>query len=306
MSWWEALVLGVVQGLTEFFPVSSSGHLVITEDLLGLRLPGVAFDVALHVATLLSVILVYRHRLTDLVLGVLRPGNGKSWRYIGLLVLATIPAAIVGFAFEDWFEARFDDPVLAGTMILVTGSFVWSSRWALRGGARRPLEWAPVVVAGVVALIAGTALPFIAVLAVEAALMAFARATAGPDPRAEPDTMGALLMGVAQCVAILPGVSRSGSTVMTGLWRRIDPAAAAEFSFLMAIPAILGAAILQLPDLRTEGASVSTGAIVIGGVAAAVAGVLAIRFFVAMLRQRSFHVFAYYCWLAGGLYVLLR
>src|SRR5690606_9938800 len=117
MNWWEALVLGVVQGLTEFFPVSSSGHLVITEDLLGLRLPGVAFDVALHVATLLSVILVYRQRLTDLVLGVLRPGNGKSWRYIGLLVLATIPAAIVGFTFEDWFEARFDDPVFAATMI---------------------------------------------------------------------------------------------------------------------------------------------------------------------------------------------
>ena len=306
MSWWEALVLGVVQGLTEFFPVSSSGHLVITEDLLGLALPGVAFDVALHVATLLSVIVVYRERLLGLVRGVLQRAGNDARRYVGMLALATVPAAIVGFTLEDWFEARFDDPVFAGTMILVTGSFVWSSRWAIGDGERRLLEWLPIGVAAVVAFIAGTAVPFLAVLAVEGAIMAFARTTARPEWRSEPTWSGALLMGIAQSVAILPGISRSGSTVLTGLWRRIEPAAAAEFSFLLSIPAILGAAVLKLPDLRTEGATVGGTAIAIGAVAAAIAGVLAIRFFVAMLKNRSFHVFAYYCWIAGGLFILLR
>lgn len=134
--------------------------------------------------------------------------------------------------------------------------------------------------------------------------MGVSRLSAKPEWKPEPTWGGALLMGVAQSAAILPGISRSGSTGVTGLWRRIDPVAAAEFSFLMSIPAILGAALLSLPDLAREGTGISTTSLAAGMLAAGVAGVLAIRFFVALLRRQSFHVFAWYCWAAGALFLL--
>jgi len=302
MTLLEAIVLGIVQGITEFFPVSSSGHLVMTEELLGLSLPGVAFDVALHVATLASVIIVYRQRLMGFARDAARR---ETWSYMGRLVLATIPAALVGVLFKDWFEARFDDPAFAGTMLLVTGSFVWSSRWALATARVRIIEVLPLGIALTVAVLAGTAAPFLAVLTVEALIMAVARATSA-RAEAEPSWLTAAAMGVAQAAAILPGISRSGSTVLAGLWRRLDPVAAAEFSFLMSIPAILGAAILSLPDLAAEGATVAAPQLMGGALAAGIAGVAAIRFFVGMLRRRSFHVFAWYCWVAGALFLLAR
>jgi undecaprenyl-diphosphatase len=298
----EAIVLGIVQGLTEFFPVSSSGHLVITEELLGLSLPGVAFDVALHVATLASVIIVYRHRLMGFVRDA---AKRETWSYFGRLVLATIPAAVVGLLFKDWFEARFDDPAFSGTMLLVTGSLVWSSRWALASTRVRVIEVLPLGIALIVSVLATTTVPFLAVLAVEAAIMAASRATA-TQPETEPSWLTATAMGVAQAAAILPGISRSGSTVLAGLWRRLDPVAAAEFSFLMSIPAILGAAVLSVPDLMTEGATVATPQLMGGALAAGIAGIVAIRFFVSMLRRRSFHVFAWYCWVVGALFLLAR
>ncbi|MEX0912728.1 MAG: undecaprenyl-diphosphate phosphatase, partial [Gemmatimonadota bacterium] len=147
MSWWEALLLGIIQGLTEFFPVSSSGHLVIGQAVLGLDVPGIIFDVAVHVATLISVLVVYREKIWSLIGGMFRSGDESSWRYILKVAAATVPAVIVGFTLQDWFEARFDDPIFAATMILVTGAVVWSSRWALgthRGG---PLEGLPLIVA---------------------------------------------------------------------------------------------------------------------------------------------------------------
>jgi undecaprenyl-diphosphatase len=306
MTWWEALVLGVVQGLTEFFPVSSSGHLVMTERLLGLSLPGVAFDVALHVATLVSVLIVYWQKIVRLGLGCIGRGERNEWPYILKIGLASIPAAIVGLAFQDWFEARFDDPLFAGTMILVTGSFVWSSRWVGDKRAFGIVELVPIVIAAAIALWAGTIIPFLAVLATEGLIMAIARASAPAEWHPEPTWTGAGLMGVAQAAAILPGISRSGSTVITGLWRRIDPEAAAEFSFLMSIPAILGAALLSLPDLSAEGGGPGAGAgtLITGAVAAGIAGIVAIRFFVGMLRRRNFHAFAYYCWAAGFLFIV--
>ncbi|MGH7448171.1 MAG: undecaprenyl-diphosphate phosphatase, partial [Longimicrobiales bacterium] len=109
---------------------------------------------------------------------------------------------------------------------------------------------------------------------------------------------------IAQAAAILPGISRSGSTVLTGMWRRIDPIAAAEFSFLMSIPAILGAAVLKIPDIGADGAGLGAMPLVIGGIAAGVSGILAIRLFVALLRRQNFYTFAYYCWAVGALFLL--
>lgn len=304
MTWWEALVLGIVQGITEFFPVSSSGHLVMTERFLGLSLPGLGFEVAVHVATLISVLAVYRARIVILLRGLVGMHEESSWPYFWNLVIASIPAAFVGLLFEDWFAARFEDPAFAGTMLLVTGSFVWSTRWTGAGAGWKSMDAVPVVVAAGVSLLAGTLVPFVVVLAVEASIMAIGRRTA---PAAVHGTVGwsdAALMGIAQSVAILPGISRSGSTVVTGLWRRIDPVVAAEFSFLMSIPAILGAAVLSLPDLMDEGVTVGALELAIGFLGAAVAGVLAIRFFVALLRRQNFYSFAWYCWLAGAFFLV--
>jgi undecaprenyl-diphosphatase len=251
VSWFEALVLGVVQGATEFLPVSSSGHLVVTQKLLGLAVEGVLFEVAVHVATLLSVLLVYRGRVRELGLGALRRDRG-AWRYLGLLSLATLPAAAIGLGLEARIETMFERPWVSGAGFLATGCILWSSRWALRR-----------------------------------------------QPNRQPGARDALLMGLAQAGALIPGVSRSGTTVVVGLWLGLEAREAAAFSFLMAVPAITGAAVLQVPALLEGAAGVSSGALLVGGVAAAVTGVLAIRTFLLFLRRQTFHHFAVYVWCLG-------
>jgi undecaprenyl-diphosphatase len=307
MTWWEALLLGIVQGITEFFPVSSSGHLVLGQAVLGLQVPGILFDVAVHVATLISVLIVYRAKIGGLIVGMFRSGKESSWGYILKIVAATIPAVIVGFSLQEYFEARFDDPIFAATMILVTGTIVWSTRWALGTHRFGFVELLPLLVAAAISLYAGTIVPFLGVALLEVIIMTFARATAPAETKlAEPSWGGAVVMGVAQAAAIFPGVSRSGSTVVSGLWRRIDPVVAAEFSFLMSIPAILGAAILQVPEAMGAPSGLPATSIAVGFVAAAISGVLAIRFFVALLRRQNFYVFAYYCWAAAGLFLVFN
>ena len=304
MTWWEAVILGVVQGITEFFPVSSSGHLVISQHLLGLSVPGIGFEVAVHVATLISVLVVYRQKVLVLLRGAVGLEEESAWPYLLKLVLASVPAAIVGLAFKDWFEARFDDPAFTGTMLLITGMVVWSSRWTRADTAPRWTEYVPLALATLVALFFGTFATFLIASGILFAIFATARITARKEWQQEPTWGGAFIMGVAQACAILPGISRSGSTVVTALWRRIDAVAAAEFSFLMSIPAILGAAVLSLPELAEGGAQVSTVPLIAGFIAAGVAGVLAIKWFVALLAKQNFHVFAYYCWVAGTLFLL--
>ena len=302
MTWWEALVLGVVQGITEFFPVSSSGHLVMTQELLGIRIPGIGFEIVVHVATLLSVLIVYRERVFSLCAGCIRRER-EAWEYVGWLVAATIPAVLVVLAFGDWMEARFDDPAFAGTMLLVTGSFMWSTRW-VQGRRFRPVEAVPIAGALTVAVVAGTAVAFVGVLGLLALLMAAGWMLArNGETRTRVGWDGAVLMGMAQSVAIFPGISRSGSTVVTGLWRRIDPVVAAEFSFLMSVVAIIGAAVQKAPEMMEQGFSVAPLPLLIGFAAAAVSGVVAIRFFVALLKRQNFYVFAWYCWVAGALFL---
>jgi undecaprenyl-diphosphatase len=304
MTWWEALVLGVIQGLTEFFPVSSSGHLVLGQATLGLEIPGILFDIVVHVATLVSVCVVYRRKLAELFLGAIGRAEESSWPYLLKIALATLPAVVVGFTLKDWFEARFADPVFAATMILVTGCLVWSSRWAIGIARFSLLEVVPIAVAAVISAAAGTWVPFLGVLAMQALLMGVSRLTARREVHHDPTWMDALFMGIGQALAIFPGITRSGTTVLAGLWRRIDPVAAAQFSFLMSIPAILGAAVLQVPDvLRADELPVSALALVVGFVSAAVAGIVAIRFFVVLLKRQNFHVFAYYTWIAAAAFL---
>ena len=257
MSPFEAALLGFIQGAAEFLPISSSGHLVITQVLLGIDIPGVLFEVAVHVATLVSILLVYRTRVTDLTVGALS-GERDAWRYVGLVVVATIPAGLLGVFAKDRVEALFENPYAPGVALLVTGAFLWSSRRVLdRADAPRP-GW-----------------------------------------------IAALLIGVAQAFALVPGISRSGATVVAALWLGVEAREAAAFSFLMAVPAIAGAAVLQIPDIGGAGAvGLSPSAVLLGAVVAGVVGVLAIRTFVAMLARRSFHFFAPYCWVVGTGYLL--
>jgi undecaprenyl-diphosphatase len=256
MTAFEAFLLGVIQGATEFLPVSSSGHLVMGQELMGLRLPGILFEVMVHVATLLSVVVVYRSRLMELIRGTLIAPEREAWRYVGLLVVATLPVAVIGLVFGDQVEALFQNPVAVGVALLFTGTILISTRWALRR------ELSPAFGVRV-----------------------------------------ALLIGFAQCFALIPGISRSGSTVVAALWLGVAPIHAAAFSFLMSIPAIAGAAVLQVPKLDLMAEGLGTLPLTLGFVAAAVTGVLAIRLFVRMLEDRSFPLFAWYCWAVGLLFL---
>lgn len=253
MSYWEGVVLGVVQGLTEFLPISSSGHLVLAASLLGLETSGVVVEVVLHVATLLAVVLVYRRRLSELAVGAFA-GDRSSWRVIFLLGVATVPAAIVGVLFADFFERTFESLLVVGVSFLVTGLVLWSTKWVSKGGRT-----------------------------------------------AQPRVVGAAAIGLAQAIAIFPGISRSGSTVATAMWLGVEPVRAAEFSFILAIPAIAGAAVLQIPDLADGVGGVGAGPLAASFVASLIAGVAAIKLLIALLRSRAFHFFAPYLWGLGAL-----
>jgi undecaprenyl-diphosphatase len=250
LSWWQGLLLGLVQGFTEFLPISSSGHLVLAERFVGYRPQGLAFEVTVHVATLLSVLIAYAGRIGSLLKGLLR-GGAAEWRYSGLLLLASVPAGLVGFLGRDWFATWFHSTATLGWMFLVTAALLWSTRWSL------------------------------------------ARAT---DVEVTP--LRALLIGLAQAVAIIPAISRSGTTIVVALWTRLAPVPAAEFSFLMSIIAITGSGLLEARQLGAGDAVVGPG-LVTAFVAALISGVVAIRFLVALLRTSRFHLFAPYVALVG-------
>lgn len=254
MSTLEAIWLGIVQGLTEFFPVSSSGHLALFQSVLGIEMEGLVFDVAVHVATAVAILLFYQEKIRELLLGVLARRE-DALRYTGKLVVGTLPAVLVGVTARHFIAEQASAPPMVGSMLLLTGFIVWTTRKT--------------------------------------------RDEAGLT---EPTWAAALLIGCAQAFAILPGISRSGSTVAAALALGIAPAAAAEFSFLLGIIAIAGAAVLILPDLG-DAAPEQLAAVLVGGIAALASGLFAIALFVRMLRSNAFHHFAWWAWTAGGAFL---
>lgn len=252
----EAALLGIVQGLTEFLPVSSSGHLALARRLLGLEGGGLTFEVMVHVGTLIAVLAALRSDWIPIVRGLLRrPERGEASRKVALLALGTLPVAVVGLALKGAVEAAFSSSKAVGVAMLFTGAVLWATeRLASRGPGAKELD--------------GIGLA------------------------------DALLVGCAQAVAILPGVSRSGMTISAGLARGAGREAAARLAFLLSIPAILGAAAVELPDLISAGIE-GNAPVLVGTAAAALSGYAAIRFFLDFLRKRSLRSFAYYVWGVG-------
>ncbi|MGL4820570.1 MAG: undecaprenyl-diphosphate phosphatase, partial [Bacilli bacterium] len=254
-DWFEALVLGIVQGLTEFLPISSTGHLYIGRHLFGLDEAGLFLDTMLHLGTLIALVAIYHEQLIAIVKN---PFSKLSM----LLVVGTIPAVVVGLALKDFFEEVSRTGVTIGWEFLVTGAVLW---WADRGAC-------------------GT------------------RTFDGLGYR------DALIIGCAQAFAILPAISRSGMTIAAGIWRGLSRAEAASFSFLVGIPAMVGALILQLGDVATgvQPEMISTQALIVATIGSGVAGFLAIQWMIRYLKNRSLKGFAVYVSVMGALILVLQ
>ena len=254
MTFFEAIILGLVQGLTEFLPVSSSGHLVLSQELRGVEDKGVTFEILVHFGTLLSVIIYFWKRLWGLFLSILPPfkeERKEDRKMIGYLAIASVPAAIVGFSpLKDHFEGAYEKPALVGLLLVLTGAILFLPRLLKTKGTK------------------------------------------------EVGIKSAIAMGLGQALAILPGVSRSGSTIVSGMVSGTKSSAAAEFSFLMAIPAIAAASLLEVKDLVTIETEL-LGAYIAGGVVAFLSGLAAIYTVLAAIRRGKFEYFGVYCVIAG-------
>ena len=274
MTFLEAILLGILQGLTEFLPVSSSGHLVLAQQFLGLKEPLVFFDVMLHVGTLAAVLVAYRDAIGRLAIGGLSAlGNTQFWRqpkatlntsaelkFIWLILLGSVPTGIIAVVFKTQLESFFDEVRLVSVMLILTGVILQLPR------LRRE------------------------------------------ETDTRDDTIRTLkawhapLIGIAQGCAITPGISRSGTTISLALFLGIPAKTAAEYSFLLSIPAILGAVALKIRDLGDT--AIPLHIVGAGMLASFIVGYVALRFLLVVLNRGKFSVFSYYC-VALGLVSLL-
>ena len=269
----EAIILGIIQGLTEFLPVSSSGHLVLFQQLFGLKEAELFFDVCVHLGTLLAVMVVFRQEIKNIILALMRlissTGSKKTilqkiesdpdLKMALLIVIGSIPTAVLGFLFRGIADRLFASAFIVGLMLMVTGLLLWLTRWA---------------------------------------------ATRVEQPGADRLTpKNALIIGVVQGLAIIPGISRSGSTISIALLLGIRREMAARYSFLLSIPAIIGAGLLSFK----EGLSQTDQAIqisLLGAVAAALVGYGALKSLLHVVKKGRLHLFAPYCWMAGILAIV--
>jgi undecaprenyl-diphosphatase len=260
MKIYEAIVLGAVQGITEFLPVSSSGHLVLLQRIFGISEPALFFDTMVHVGTLAAVFVV----LWGDIWAILRKPLQKV---TGFLILATVPTVAAALLFKDAIERAFASGSFLGFAFLFTAAALLVS-WRLSGEPVREARRAGNLSAGAMGWI------------------------------------DALVIGVCQAVAIIPGVSRSGLTLSGALSRKLDRDAAARFSFLLSIPAILGALVLQLKDLAGGGAGaggIGAGAVAAGTVTAGLVGFFSVKIMLKIVRERSLWGFAVYVAVLGAL-----
>ncbi len=260
----QALWLGVLQGITEFLPISSSGHLVLGKAILNVHTEGVAYEVFVHFGTFLAVLTVFWGDVWNMLSALaraLRHPSPSNWRHSYredfflrlaiLIALGTIPAVVVGLLFESEIKAAFSSPVFVSLALLVTGTLLLGTRWTKPRDTRFGM-------------------------------------------------VRALLIGVAQGFAILPGISRSGSTIAAAMYLGVDRSEAARFSFLLALPAILGAAVLEGVELFQTGVpSQQAVTLLVGTIAAYISGTIALKWLLGVIRRGRLERFSYYCFAVG-------
>jgi len=255
MGFSQATILAIVQGLTEFLPVSSSGHLVILQKFFQFSKPPVLFDVLVHVGTLGAILVYFRKRLAQILNGLAQKDK-ESWNTFWMVVISSIPAAVFGLLLQGYISQIFNSLQLVGASLLVTAGFLFSTQ-QLKPSNRQQLKW-----------------------------------------------KDALFVGIFQALAILPGISRSGSTIVSGLWRRFDRETAFRFSFFLAIPAILGALALQIPDLIYSSCTY-LGQGVWGMFIAGLVGYGALKILEKFLLKAKLWIFGIYCLVVGVLTLLV-
>lgn len=267
----KSIILGVIQGLTEFLPISSSGHLVIFKSFLNIETQGVIWEISLHFGTLLAIIGVFYKDIFTILkstcLSCSKLVSGESitnifrndihTRIFFLIIIGTIPTVIIALSFRSAFENLFSKPVVAGYMMLVTGAVLWFTKYSLKAdGNKKNLG-----------------------------------------------VLDALIVGTVQGLAITPGISRSGTTIAAATFRGVDRETAARFSFLLIIPVILGAMAMMAKDTIT----LKNGEIyflIIGSVVAAITGYISLRILIKIVTFGKLHLFSYYCWTVG-LFIIL-
>lgn len=266
------VLLGLIQGLTEFFPVSSSGHLVIAKHFLKINLPGAAFEAFVHFGTVVAVIILFRKEIKLLVISFfdsiykLFQGekilnifkNDSSSKLAWFLVISTLPAAIIGYTFSSYFEILFSKPIIASLMLTITGTLLWFGNKNFPGGSKNISEI---------------------------------------------NFKDAIFIGLAQAVAIIPGISRSGLTVIAGLSRNLDREFAAKYSFILSVPLILGASMFKMRELSSL--NIDSSILILSGLVAAISSYGAMKIFISLLKNRKIFFFSYYLWIISGLTIYI-
>ena len=275
----ESIILGLLQGLAEFLPISSSGHLVLGHELLNMNEAGMFFDIMLHAGTLLSIFVVFRKKIVDMIVGCVRR-DPMQLKEVGYIILASIPTAMIGLGFKDALESLFVNPRAVCVALLVTGALLFLSQWGRTGSKH------------------------------------------ADNPGVKMNWWRALVTGVVQGVACIPGISRSGSTISGMIFLGVNRKYAGEFSFLMSIPAVGGAALLdcikwfkcqnleRVAQMAIENpekaeacatAGSFTPELLVGMLVAFVFGVVALKWLLNFVQKGKFHYFSYYLWIAGAL-----
>lgn len=263
MDWWQALILGLVQGLTEFLPVSSSGHLAIGKALLGVNLEGdLAFEVVVHAATVLATIIVFRKQIADLLRGLFKFKYNDQTDYILKICVSMIPVFIVGVFFKDYVESLFSSILVVGIALLVTALLLFLSD------------------------------------------IFSSRNNAGASAREGISYWQALVVGLGQALAVIPGLSRSGTTISTGLLCGVRRDSVAQFSFLMVLVPVLGEAFLDVVGGDFAASSVGVTSLALGFVAAFISGLFACKVMIALVKKAKLRWFALYCAVVGVLVIL--
>jgi len=273
MELYQGIILGIIQGLTEFLPVSSSGHLVLGQIFFGITQSQLVFDISVHMGTLLAVLVVYASDIKDMLVSTVnfflkaiffKPvvslfKEDENLQMAGLILIGSIPTALIGFGLKQFEHILFTSKVLVGCMLILTGTVLWISRKYYFSENK----------------------------------------TNGPGIKK------ALLIGVCQGIAVIPGISRSGSTIAAGMFLGLDRHKAAKFSFLLSIPAILGAQVLSIKDMITSGLNIDPVTIY-ATIVSFITGLMALKILLTLVHSGRFHLFAPYCWLIGSLVILSK